>query len=99
MRLDQAVAYALAPQEPFAAVAAAAPHPADSPRQLTLREREVAALIAQGRSNRQIAERLVITERTVAAHVEHILNKLGFGSRTLIGVWAAEHGLHPPGVA
>jgi non-specific serine/threonine protein kinase len=60
---------------------------------LTLREREVAALVAHGRSNRQIAEALVITERTVAAHVEHILNKLGFSSRTEIGVWAAEHGL------
>jgi len=35
----------------------------------------------------------VITDRTVAARVEHIVNKLGFVSRTQIGVWAAEHGL------
>jgi non-specific serine/threonine protein kinase len=58
---------------------------------LTPREREVAGLIAQGFSNRQIAERLVITERTVGAHVEHILDKLTFTSRTQIGVWAAAH--------
>ena len=60
---------------------------------LTQREREVAKLIARGLSNRQIGESLVITERTVAAHIEHILNKLGFVSRTQIGVWAAEHGM------
>jgi len=51
------------------------------------------ALVAQGLSNRQIASRLVITERTVAAHIEHILGKLGFTSRTQIGVWMAERGL------
>ena len=42
-------------------------------------------------SNLQIAKRLVITERTVASHVEHILDKLSFGSRTQIGVWTAHH--------
>jgi DNA-binding CsgD family transcriptional regulator len=60
---------------------------------LTPREREVAALVAQGLSNRQIAQQLVITERTAAAHIEHILDKLSFSSRTQIGVWAAHH--HP----
>jgi non-specific serine/threonine protein kinase len=60
---------------------------------LSAREQEVASLLALGLTNRQIAERLVITERTVAAHIEHILNKLDFVSRTQIGVWAAEHGL------
>ncbi len=60
---------------------------------LSAREREVAALIARGRTNRQIAEELVIAERTVAAHVEHIMTKLDFASRTQIGVWAAERGL------
>ena len=60
---------------------------------LSPREREVAALVAQGLSNRQIAQRLVVTERTVAAHIEHILNKLGFGSRTQIAVWISERGL------
>jgi DNA-binding NarL/FixJ family response regulator len=61
--------------------------------QLTPREREVAVLVARGNSNRQIGDAMVITERTVATHIEHILNKLGFTSRTQIGVWAAEHGM------
>lgn len=67
-----------------------------APHLLSAREQEVAALVAGGLSNRQIASRLVITERTAGAHVEHILAKLGFASRTQIGVWAAEHGLVAP---
>lgn len=46
-------------------------------------------LVGQGLTNRQIAARLVITERTAGAHIEHILDKLGFTSRTQIGVWVA----------
>jgi DNA-binding NarL/FixJ family response regulator len=90
MTVEEATAYAQVATEP---TSASAPHPTARLDPLTAREQDVAALIAQGLSNRQIAERLVITERTVAAHVEHILNKLGFASRTQIGVWAAEHGL------
>ena len=60
---------------------------------LTQRELEVAALVARGLSNREISERLVITRRTAAAHVGHILTKLSVKSRTQVGVWAAEHGL------
>ena len=60
---------------------------------LSPREREVAALLALGLSNRQIAQRLVVTERTVGAHIEHILDKTGFASRHQVGVWAQEHGL------
>ena len=60
---------------------------------LSPREREVAALLGQGLSNRQIAHQLVVTERTVAAHIEHILDKLGFASRHQVGAWADEHGL------
>jgi len=94
-QLEQAIGYALATREPVAATAGtgAEPPPAYGSDQLTVRQREVAALIARGLSNRQIGRSLVITERTVAAHIEHILNKLGFVSRTQIGVWAAEHGL------
>ncbi|GAA2097117.1 LuxR C-terminal-related transcriptional regulator [Streptomyces albiaxialis] len=51
---------------------------------LTRREREVAALVAEGLTNREIAERLVVSKRTADAHVEHILTKLGLTSRTQI---------------
>jgi non-specific serine/threonine protein kinase len=60
---------------------------------LTPREQEVANPIARGLTNRQIAERLVISERTAANHVEHILTKLGFHSRSQVAAWAAEQGL------
>ncbi|MGK5552393.1 LuxR C-terminal-related transcriptional regulator [Actinomadura kijaniata] len=59
-------------------------------RALTRREREVAALVAGGLSNREIAERLVISKRTVDSHLEHILGKLGFTSRVQIATWHAE---------
>lgn len=60
---------------------------------LTPRQQEVAALVAQGLTNRQIAERLVVTERAAAAHIEHILNKLRVSSRAQIAVWASKRGL------
>jgi DNA-binding NarL/FixJ family response regulator len=60
---------------------------------LTGREREVAVLIAQGKSNREIAETLVVTVRTVEAHITRILDKLGFKSRTEIATWAVTKGL------
>ena len=56
---------------------------------LTRREREVARLIAQGLSNRQIADVLTISERTAATHVEHILQKLDMNSRAQVASWAA----------
>jgi DNA-binding NarL/FixJ family response regulator len=49
---------------------------------LTVRDREVARLLAAGRSNREIADALVITEGTAEVHVKHISSKLGFRSRT-----------------
>ncbi len=61
---------------------------------LTSREREVAALIAHGLTNREIAAQLVIVERTAEGHVQSILNKLGFNSRAQIAAWAVGHGLH-----
>jgi non-specific serine/threonine protein kinase len=69
---------------------------AQAPGVLSAREMQVARLVAQGLSNRQIAERLVITERTAGAHVEHILDKLQVNWRTQIGVWAAAHLAHEP---
>jgi DNA-binding CsgD family transcriptional regulator len=60
---------------------------------LTMREREVAALIAQGKSNREIAEDLVVSERTVESHVSSIMFKLGIHLRRQIRAWAIEKGL------
>ena len=60
---------------------------------LTPREREVAGFLSQGKSNREIAEALVLSERTVENHVGNILNKLGFDSRAQIAVWVVEKGL------
>jgi DNA-binding CsgD family transcriptional regulator len=57
---------------------------------LTRRELEVAHLVGGGRSNREIAEQLRISQRTVESHVDHILRKLGFGSRTQVVAWMVE---------
>ena len=63
---------------------------------LSPRESEVASLIALAMSNRQIAERLILSERTVEAHVRSILAKLGYSTRTEIATWAlrgaSDHG-------
>jgi non-specific serine/threonine protein kinase len=101
MPMEAAIGYALGPSAATKSGAPPArePGPVRATDALTRREREVAELIAQGLSNRQIAERLVITDRTVAAHVEHILDKLAFSSRTQIGIWAAEHHLVASGSA
>ena len=62
---------------------------------LTRREAEVATLIAQGRTNRQIAEELVIALRTADTHVERILGKLSFTSRAQVAAWVAAQNLPP----
>jgi non-specific serine/threonine protein kinase len=64
---------------------------------LTKREREVAALIAEGLSNREIAARLVVAQRTAEGHVENILSKLGFTSRAQVAGWLAGQQTPPPG--
>jgi non-specific serine/threonine protein kinase len=64
------------------------PRQADS--LLTPREREVAELVAQGMSSKDVAAKLVISRRTVDVHVEHIFGKLGFNSRTQIATWVAQ---------
>lgn len=97
--MSEAVAYALEPlEQPAGGYAGGADEPPATTNQPSLspREEEVAALITQGFTNRQIAARLVITEGTAASHVVHILRKLGFGSRAQVAAWAVEHGLTIP---
>jgi DNA-binding CsgD family transcriptional regulator/Flp pilus assembly protein TadD len=60
---------------------------------LTRRERQVAAVVAQGLSNQEIADELVVSVKTVEAHVTRILSKLGFSSRAQIAAWAVDRGL------
>ncbi len=60
---------------------------------LTDREREVLALIADGRSNREIARTLVLSEKTVKTHVSNILMKLDLADRTQAALWAVRHGI------
>jgi two-component system, NarL family, response regulator LiaR len=73
------------------------PHTASSSEisgeSLTDREREVLSLIAEGRNNREIAEQLVISEKTVKTHVSNILNKLHLDDRTQAAIYALRHGL------
>ncbi len=60
---------------------------------LTAREREVAALIAEGLTNGQLAERLFISPKTAAVHVSNILTKLGLSGRAEVAAWSVRHGL------
>jgi DNA-binding NarL/FixJ family response regulator len=67
----------------------------ETPREaipLTPREREVAALVARGLTNREIAAELVIAERTADTHVSNLLGKLGMKTRSQIAAWAVEQG-------
>ncbi|MHA4850580.1 protein kinase domain-containing protein [Rhodococcus sp. MSC1_016] len=82
MDLASAVSYAL--REHISKV-----HPPGSTT-LTKREQQVAELIAEGLTNKAIAARLVISQRTAQGHVEHILTKLGFTSRTQVAAWVVE---------
>ena len=95
LRMEDAVAYARQqPGQPSAPAAPGAPAPAapgPGAAPLTPREMQVARLVAQGRSNKQIAARLVISQRTAEGHVEHILVKLGFTSRAQVAAWIAPH--------
>jgi predicted ATPase/DNA-binding CsgD family transcriptional regulator len=86
-RIDQLVAFAASDAEdPAEGGGKSRP-----PGQLTVRELEIADLVGHGLSNRQIAERLFISRRTVDAHVEHIFGKMGITSRVMLVIKLREH--------
>ncbi|GAB4584119.1 LuxR C-terminal-related transcriptional regulator [Nocardia sp. IFM 10818] len=103
MRLEEAIDYALGrtpaqlppePEPPAAKrPARKSPAAATETNVLTRREKDVARLVAAGHSNKRIAADLVISVRTAETHVEHILTKLGFTSRTQIAAWVHRHDL------
>jgi DNA-binding CsgD family transcriptional regulator len=63
---------------------------------LSPREREVAALIARGLTSREMAESLMVSERTADSHADHIRSKLELRSRSEIAAWVVAHGLYTP---
>ena len=93
MTSEQAAQYALSgvvPGPPAVSAVHKKP-PANEPLQvLTRRQEEVAALVARGLTNRQIATELSISEHTVATHVGKIMRKLGLSSRSQLAVWVAD---------
>jgi DNA-binding CsgD family transcriptional regulator/tetratricopeptide (TPR) repeat protein len=89
LSLEQAIAYA----QKLPLISRATPVSRERPDDLTEREREVAVLIAEGRSNGEIASALIVSKRTVEKHVANILSKLGVASRAQIVRWAIKHGL------
>jgi DNA-binding NarL/FixJ family response regulator len=94
MSTVEAVAMALERPGTASAAPAPAPRAGGGDFGLTKRERQVAALIAEGLSNREIAARLVVAQRTAEGHVENILSKLGFTSRAQVAGWLAAQ--NPP---
>jgi DNA-binding CsgD family transcriptional regulator len=89
MKMQPAFERALALRETLAPAATMAAASESASVTLTVREREIAGLMADGLSNHDIAARLVITEGTVEVHVKHILGKLGFRSRAQVAGWLA----------
>jgi predicted ATPase/DNA-binding NarL/FixJ family response regulator len=89
--LEQALEEALAsPTNPTAISRAS-----DNGTRLSTREREVALLVAEGLTNRDIAERLVVSERTAENHVARVLNRLGLRSRAQVAAWVVRNDLMP----
>jgi DNA-binding NarL/FixJ family response regulator len=62
---------------------------------ISVREEEIAALVAGGSTNKEIAGSLGLSDRTVETHVQNLLTKLGFHSRTQIATWAMREGIAP----
>ncbi|MFD4295445.1 ATP-binding protein [Rhodococcus sp. NPDC058532] len=81
LSVDAAIAYALGEQAPVG------PRASAPTTKLTRRQREIAELVAQGMTNKAIAQQLVISQRTAEGHVENILTKLGFTTRAQIAGW------------
>ncbi len=94
LSIDEAINYALNLPLPLLATSQEGVEPSQA---LTEREREVAALIALGKSNSEIAGELVVSKRTVEKHIANVLSKLDFTSRAQIVRWAIENGLADPG--
>ncbi len=95
MTQEQAIEYALSSPEP-------SPHRMVTHQQasigapttaLTRREQEIAGLVAQGLTNRQIAQQLVLSERTVDTHTSNIMRKLGLSSRSGVARWVTHQEL------
>jgi predicted ATPase/DNA-binding CsgD family transcriptional regulator len=86
-----AIRFALDEKDEQAAAAGAGPRRAGVEGGLTKRQLVVARLVAEGLTNREIAARLYISERTAEGHVEQIRNKLGFSSRSQVAAWAAQN--------
>jgi predicted ATPase/DNA-binding CsgD family transcriptional regulator len=89
---EEAITLALEPSAPVPRAGEAAAAATRPPSSLTAREKEVAALIADGRSNKAIAGELVISPATVARHVANIMAKLDFHSRAQIAAWTTDPG-------
>jgi DNA-binding NarL/FixJ family response regulator len=94
MTIEAVVACALAEPAPVVdARPAQSGFAAEEAGGLTKREREVVVLIAQGKSNREIAQAMTVGVKTVETYVMRIFNKLGFDSRVQVATWALEKGL------
>ncbi len=93
MPLEQAIEYALSSPEPASPPTPPQPAADGKVASLTPREREIVGLIAQGLTNRQIAQQLVLSERTVDTHGVNIMRKLGLRTRAQVAAWAAQQGL------
>jgi len=93
LTIDEGVAFAVEDRQPTRPAPAAEPEPRAV---LTGRQLEIVRLVADDLSNKQIADRLFLSERTVETHISNILNKLGVNSRTQISRWTA--GLNEPGL-
>jgi len=92
--LPLSAALAVAKGEASAAPPGGAAAPGAEAKPLTRREKEIAGLVADGLGNREIAERLYLSKRTVDSHLEHIFTKLGFTSRIQLAAWVRERGKH-----